>query len=116
MSQSRLSGQRERVLHLHHAPQVEEDLNIELSPLPGPDGEPAFLVEKTEPLRVGQGQPAAHGLIDRSEAFLRMLALAERVAPSRSGVLLLGVLPSAQGRETSGWRRALNPCKTTHLY
>lgn len=101
MSPSRLSGQRERVPHLHHAPQGEEDLNIELSPLPGPDGEPAFLVEKMEPLRVGQGQPAAQGLIDRSEAFLRML---------------LGALPSAQGRETSGWRRALNPCTTTHLY
>ncbi|MBT9552401.1 MAG: hypothetical protein IV088_16240 [Hydrogenophaga sp.] len=99
MSRSRLSGQRERVLHLHHAPQGEEDVNIERSPL-----------------RVGQGQPAAQGLIDRSEAFLRMLALVTRVAPSRAGALLLGALPSAQGRETSGWRRTPNPCTTPHLY
>jgi DNA-binding NtrC family response regulator len=97
LAQSRLSGQRERVLHLHHTPQGEEYVNIELSPLPGPDGQPAFFVEKMEPLRVAQGQPAAQGLIGRSEAFQRMLALVARVAPSRASVLLLG--ESGTGKE-----------------
>ena len=97
LAQSRLSGQRERVLHLHHTPQGEEYVNIELSPLPGPDGEPAFFVEKMEPLRVAQGQPVAQGLIGRSEAFQRMLALVARVAPSRASVLLLG--ESGTGKE-----------------
>jgi DNA-binding NtrC family response regulator len=97
LAQSRLSGQRERVLHLHHTPQGEAYVNIELSPLPGPDGQPAFFVEKMEPLRVAQGQPAAQGLIGRSEAFQRMLALVARVAPSRASVLLLG--ESGTGKE-----------------
>jgi len=97
LAQSRLSGQRERVLHLHHTPQGEEYVNIELSPLPGPDGEPAFYVEKMEPLRVAQGQPVAQGLLGRSEAFQRMLGLVARVAPSRASVLLLG--ESGTGKE-----------------
>jgi DNA-binding NtrC family response regulator len=97
LAQSRMSGQRERVLHLHHTPQGEAYVNIELSPLPGPDGQPAFFVEKMEPLRVAQGQPAAQGLIGRSEAFQRMLALVARVAPSRASVLLLG--ESGTGKE-----------------
>src|SRR3990167_3658805 len=78
LAQSRASGQRERVLHLHHTPQGEEYVNIELVPLPGPDGEPAFYIEKMEPLRVARSQPAAQGLIGRSEAFQRMLALVAR--------------------------------------
>ncbi len=97
LAQSRASGQRERVLHLHHTPHGEEYVNIELSPLPGPHGEPAFYVEKMEPLRVARGQPSAQGLIGRSEAFQRMLALVARVAPSRASVLLLG--ESGTGKE-----------------
>ena len=97
LAQSRLSGQRERVLHLHHTRRGEEYVNIELSPLPGEDGQPAFYVEKMEPLRVAQGQPSAQGLIGRSDAFQRMLALVARVAPSRASVLLLG--ESGTGKE-----------------
>ncbi|GLS15789.1 MULTISPECIES: sigma-54 interaction domain-containing protein [Hydrogenophaga] len=97
LARSRQSGQRERVLHLHHTPQGETYVNIELSPLPGADGEPAFYVERMEPLRVAQSQPGAQGLIGRSPAFQRMLGLVARVAPSRATVLLLG--ESGTGKE-----------------
>ncbi len=97
LAQSRQSGQRERVLHLHHTPKGEEYVNIELSPLPGEDGQPAFYVEKMEPLRVAQGQPSSQGLIGRSTAFQRMLGLVARVAPSQASVLLLG--ESGTGKE-----------------
>jgi DNA-binding NtrC family response regulator len=97
LAQSRRSGQRERVLHLHHTPGGEEYVNIELTPLPGADGQPAFFVEKMEPLRTARGLPAAQGLVGRSEAFRRMLALVARVAPSRASVLLLG--ESGTGKE-----------------
>ncbi len=97
LAQSKLSGQRERVLHLHHTRRGEEYVNIELSPLPGEDGQPAFFVEKMEPLRVAQGQPAAQGLIGRSPAFQRMLGLVARVAPAPATVLLLG--ESGTGKE-----------------
>ena len=85
LAQARESGQPERVLHLHHTRRGEEYVNIELSPLPGADGEPAFYVEKMEPLRVAQGQPAAQGLIGRSAPFQRMLGLVARGVGQRNG-------------------------------
>jgi transcriptional regulator with PAS, ATPase and Fis domain len=97
LAQSRLSGHRERVLHLHHTPRGEEYVNIELTPLKAHDSEQTFYVEKMEPLRTGKGGPNTQTLIGRSDAFLRMLALVARVAPSRATVLLLG--ESGTGKE-----------------
>ena len=97
LARSRESGQRERVLHLHHTPKGEEYVNIELAPLLDANGQQAFYVEKMEPLRVAQGQATARGLIGRSPAFLNMLSLVARVAPSMATVLLLG--ESGTGKE-----------------
>ncbi len=97
LARSRESGQRERVLHLHHTPHGESYVNIELAPLRDATGEQAYFIEKMEPLRVAQGQPAAQGLIGRSPAFQRMLELVSRVGPSQASVLLLG--ESGTGKE-----------------
>ena len=97
ISRSRASGQRERVLHLRHTPLGESYINIELVPLRDASGEQAYFIEKMEPLRVAQGQPAAQGLIGRSAAFQRMLELVARVGPSQASVLLLG--ESGTGKE-----------------
>jgi DNA-binding NtrC family response regulator len=94
---ARESGQRERVLHLHHTPQGEEYVNIELAPLLDASGAQAFFVEKMEALPVAKGVPTAQGLIGRAPAFQRMLALVARVAPSQASVLLLG--ESGTGKE-----------------
>ena len=97
LARSRESGQRERVLHLHHTPKGEEYVNIELAPLLDATGRQAYFVEKMEALRVAQGQPASQGLIGRAPAFQQMLALVARVAPSMATVLLLG--ESGTGKE-----------------
>lgn len=97
LARSRESGQRERVLHLHHTPQGESYVNIELVPLRDARGELAFFIEKMEPLRVAQGQPAVQGLIGRSEPFRRLMSQVARVGPSRASVLLLG--ESGTGKE-----------------
>ncbi len=97
LAMARTSGQRERVLHLHHTPKGEEYVNIELSPLRDASGAQAFFVERMEPLKVAQGQPEAQSLIGRAPAFQRMLALVARVAPSQAAVLLLG--ESGSGKE-----------------
>ncbi len=97
LARARESSQRERVLHLHHTPQGESYVNIELVPLRDASGEQAYFIEKMEPLRVAQGQPAAQGLIGRSPAFQRMLELVSRVGPSQASVLLLG--ESGTGKE-----------------
>jgi DNA-binding NtrC family response regulator len=97
LARARESGQRERVLHLHHTPQGEAYVNIELVPLRDAQGEQSWFVEKMEPLRVAQGEPAAQGLIGRAPAFQQMLELVARVGPSRASVLLLG--ESGTGKE-----------------
>jgi len=97
LAMARTSGQRERVLHLHHTPKGEEYVNIELSPLRDASGAQAFFVERMEPLKVAHGQPEAQSLIGRAPAFQRMLALVARVAPSQAAVLLLG--ESGTGKE-----------------
>jgi len=97
LARSRQSGQRERVLHLHHTPKGESYVNIELMPLRDATGAQVYYVEKMEALHVAQGQPAAQGLIGRSPAFQRMLELVARVAPSLASVLLLG--ESGTGKE-----------------
>ena len=98
LAQARASGQRERVLHVHHTAQGEEYVQIELAPVAGADGNTGFFVEKMVPLPVAaQPVPSAQGLIGRSPAFQKMLGLVARVAPSRAAVLLLG--ESGTGKE-----------------
>ena len=97
LARARESGQRERVLHLHHTPRGESYVNIELAPLLNANGEQAYFIEKMEHLRVAQGHPVAKGLVGRAPAFQRMLDLVARVGPSQANVLLLG--ESGTGKE-----------------
>ena len=97
LARSLQSGQRERVLHLHHTPRGEEYVNIELSPVRDAQGEIAWFIEKMEPMQVARGVSDHHGLIGRSPAFQRMLELIARVAPSEASVLLQG--ESGTGKE-----------------
>ncbi len=91
------SGQRERVLHLHHTPRGEEYVNIELSPIRDGSGEIGWFIEKMEPMNVARGATDHHGLVGRAPAFQRMLELIARVAPSDASVLLQG--ESGTGKE-----------------
>ncbi|CAN7234213.1 sigma-54-dependent Fis family transcriptional regulator [Acidovorax sp. LjRoot74] len=98
LAQARQSGQREHVLHLHHTPQGEEYVQIALAPIRGADGQAAFFVEKMVPLPLAAPTlPGVPGLVGRSPAFQRMLALVARAAPARAAVLLLG--ESGTGKE-----------------
>lgn len=97
LARSLESGQRERVLHLHHTPRGEEYVNIELSPVRGADDEIAWFIEKMEPMHAARGLDGSHGLIGRAPAFQRMLELVARVAPSEASVLLQG--ESGTGKE-----------------
>lgn len=97
LSRSLQSGQRERVLHLHHTSRGEEYVNIELSPVRDASGEIAWFIEKMEPMAVARGVADNRGLIGRAPAFQRMLELVMRVAPAEASVLLQG--ESGTGKE-----------------
>ncbi len=97
LERSLRSGQRERVLHLHHTPHGESLENIELSPIRDASGEILYYIEKMEPLPHARGLAHVQGLIGRSPAFLAMMELVARVAPSEAAVLLQG--ESGTGKE-----------------
>jgi transcriptional regulator with PAS, ATPase and Fis domain len=97
LQRSLKSGQRERVLHLHHTPNGETFENIELSPIRNAEGEITHYIEKLEPMPGTRGLAHARGLIGRSPVFLAMMELVARVAPSDASVLLQG--ESGTGKE-----------------
>lgn len=97
LAQARLSGHRERVLHVHHTPVGEAYVNIELIPILNGQGQQSYFVEKMEPLRIKQHQSSSQTIIGRSPIFLHALELVSRVGPSAASVLLHG--ESGTGKE-----------------
>ena len=90
LQRSLRSGERERVVHLHHTPHGERFENIELSPIRDASGEIAYFIEKIDPLPVPRTDEHARGLIGRSPTFMAMMDMVARVAPSDAAVLLQG--------------------------
>ena len=97
LARSLRSGQRERVLHLHHTPRGEEYVNIELSPVRDAEEHIAWFIEKMEPMKLARGLDEHHGIVGRAPSFQHMLGLVARVAPSDASVLLQG--ESGTGKE-----------------
>lgn len=97
LARSLKSGKLERVLHLHHTPRGEEYVDIELAPIRDGSGEIAYFVEKMVGMNQAKGLASGQGLVGRSPAFQRMLALVSRVAKSEAVVLLEG--ESGTGKE-----------------
>jgi len=81
------SGQLERSVHVHHSATGAEHVEVEVTPLCGAGGEPAWFMEHIEKLR-----PAGNvnDFVGRDPAFLRTLEMIKRVASTDTSVLLLG--------------------------
>ncbi|MBW7900824.1 MAG: sigma-54-dependent Fis family transcriptional regulator [Rhodocyclaceae bacterium] len=97
LQQALRSGQRERVVHLHHTPQGEHLENIELCPVRDSGGDIRFFVERIVPLSIARDAARTRDLIGRSQPFLKMMELVARVAPADAAVLLQG--ESGTGKE-----------------
>jgi len=89
--QAALASQRsERILHVHHTPRGEEHVQVQLSPVRDASGEIVFFTERMESLPTARATASPQGMVGRAPAFLMMLQLIARVAPSDTSVLLLG--------------------------
>ncbi len=89
--QAALASQRtERILHVHHTPRGEEHVQVELNPVVDAAGDVTFFVERMDSLPVARASTSAQGLVGKAPAFLAMLQLLARVAPTDTSVLLLG--------------------------
>ena len=92
-----LSGQRERVLHIHQTPRGEEHVDVEMLPILDEEGKPQFFVELLKPLPVAGAEEGERPMVGASPGFNRMLEMIARVAPGKAAVLLLG--ESGTGKE-----------------
>jgi len=97
MLQCMQSNKAQRVFHLHHTPQGEEHVDVELYPVEAEDGQPRYFLEVMRYSKLASPRAGDSGLIGRSPAFMASMALIERVAPSETTVLLLG--ESGTGKE-----------------
>lgn len=84
------SGQVTRVMHVHHTPRGDEHVDVETRAIPGDDGRVRYVLEIMRHTRLASPAPSVDGMVGRSPAFVRMLELVQRAAPSEAAVLLLG--------------------------
>lgn len=108
LARSLHSGQKERVLHLHHTPAGEDYVQIELIPLKDAAGHARYFLEKMEPLQTGDAGTERRGMLGKSPAMQSVLELITRVGPSLASVLLLG--ESGTGKELAA--RAVHEAST----
>ena len=97
MNQAKTSGQKTRVLHVHHTPRGREYVDVEMTPIHDENGNVSHFVEVLravenrvtthEPVRVAGNHPV----------FRNVLGQVSRVADSDIAVLLLG--ESGTGKE-----------------
>ena len=87
---SRQTGERTRVLHIHHTPRGEEYVNVETLPVRDDDGTIRYYIEMMRPSDIARTSGDTEGLVGKSAGFQRMVSQIDRVAPSETSVLLLG--------------------------
>ena len=92
------SGRAQRVLHLHHTPRGVEHVDVEVHPIRDEKGRVRYLLEVMHHSRVSSADARAGGLVGRSSAFNRVVALVRRIAPTETPVLLIG--ESGTGKES----------------
>ena len=92
-----VSGNRERVLHIHQTPRGQEHVDVELLPLHDSNGNLKYFVELLKPVTLASPQVDRNVLVGNSAAFNSMVEKLTRVAPTEAAVLLLG--ESGTGKE-----------------
>ena len=88
--QAELSGHSQRVVHVHFTPTGKEHVQVSLSPIRDASGTIILFLERIHALRIASPSAGAQNLIGSAPAFLEVLDLVTRVAPTDTTALLLG--------------------------
>jgi transcriptional regulator with PAS, ATPase and Fis domain len=91
------TGQKQRVLHLHHTPRGEEHVDVETVPVRDDQGQIRYVIEIMREAPGASSRAHPEGMVGRSRAFNAMLELMQRVAPADTAVMLQG--ESGTGKE-----------------
>ncbi len=96
LGRARVSKQRERVFHVHLGRDRPEHVDVELRPILDAKGDVRFYLETIETIAQASADSEG-GFVGRSRAFLELVGLLRRAAPSEVPILLLG--ESGTGKE-----------------
>jgi transcriptional regulator with PAS, ATPase and Fis domain len=97
LNAARLSGAKERVLHIHQTPRGREHVDVEMLPIHAADGRLKYFVELLKPVPVASADSTTADMVGSSPAFNTMVENITRVGPTDASVLLLG--ESGTGKE-----------------
>lgn len=97
LNAARISGGKERVLHIHQTPRGREHVDVEMLPIKAADGSLKYFVELLKPVPVASAEISTADMVGSSPAFNAMLEHITRVGPTDASVLLLG--ESGTGKE-----------------
>ncbi|ALO47558.1 sigma-54 interaction domain-containing protein [Pseudohongiella spirulinae] len=97
LNAARVSGAKERVLHIHQTPRGREHVDVEMLPIKAADGSLKYFVELLKPVPVASAEISTADMVGSSPAFNAMLENITRVGPTDASVLLLG--ESGTGKE-----------------
>lgn len=97
LQDSRITGELQRILHVHHTPNGTEHVEVETRPIRNQTGEILYYVEIMRHLGTAEMDSDTRTLLGNSQVFNHMLELVRRVAPTNVPVLLLG--ESGVGKE-----------------
>jgi two-component system, NtrC family, response regulator HydG len=86
-----------REFHVHFTSRGQQHVSVELTPILDENGIPILFVETLSAQTHSSAISHHEGLVGKSQAFLKMLGLVERAAPSDVAILLLG--ESGTGKE-----------------
>ncbi len=96
LAASQRSGAPARVFHVHAGPAGPEHVDVSMKPLRSPDGDIDAFLEVIRPIPEASAHPEG-SFVGRSAAFVAIVELLRRVAPSETPVLILG--ESGTGKE-----------------
>ncbi len=97
LAAAKISGSRERVLHIHQTPRGREHVDVEMLPIHDDAGALQYFVELLKPVPIASARSSATQMVGSSPAFNRLVEHITRVGPTEASVLLLG--ESGVGKE-----------------
>lgn len=97
LAAARISGKKERVLHVHLTPEGRQHVDVAMLPIHSDEGELLYFVELLTPVTVASAELSTRQMVGRSKAFNELVNLVNLVAPHETSILLLG--ESGTGKE-----------------
>lgn len=97
LSSAKETKETSREFHVHFTSRGQQHVSVELTPILDINGDPILFVETLSAQTHSSAITNHESMVGKSHAFLKMLGLVERAAPSEVAVLLLG--ESGTGKE-----------------